>query len=130
MTSFVNSISLIAATGLALSQGAMPAAAKGPRDLRVGPLAGITLSVDNTRAIGYFVSKNSACDTTIHLAEAFDESRDATQKPVRIALQIPAGSDARVTTVSGKALRFVCSKDATAMTILPVKQMAYVAPAK
>lgn len=121
---------LVLVAGLSVAQAGAAVSAGNVKEEWFGPLSGIMLNVGEKRAIGYFVNENNACNLTLHLADAYVDGKAQATQPVRVNLQIADGSDARVVTAGGKALQFACTKDATAMTILPIDQMAYAASAK
>lgn len=130
MTSHAKAIIAAGFAGLALIKGAAPVWADGANAAaEFRPLSAISLTVGEKRAIGYFFANAGSCDLTLFLADAFLESAEQPSQPVRVKITIGAGNTASVDSAAGKALAFVCSSNATTMSVQPVNRIAYIAPA-
>ncbi len=114
--------------GLALAKGALAVSAEGAA-AAFGPRSAISLTVGEKRAIGYFIANPGSCDLTLFLADAFSEEAAEPSAPVRVNIAVGAGKTAFVDSTAGKAVAFVCSSNATTMSVQPVKRVAYAGPA-
>ena len=128
MTAPSKAIVAAAFAGLALAKGALPVSAEGA-PAAFGPRSAISLTVGEKRAIGYFIATPGSCNLTLFVADAFLEGVPAPSAPVRVNIAVGAGKTAFVDSTAGKAVAFICSSNATTMSVQPVKRVAYAAPA-
>jgi hypothetical protein len=119
-SAFVAFTALVGATG----------ASAGEAGIRLAPLKGIGFDVGAKHAVGYFLSQNGACAVTLVVADAMTDENVAPQAGARVSVSVADGKSVRLDTAAGKSLEFACTASATAMTVRPVEQMAWVAPKK
>lgn len=129
MTVISKAIVAAAFAGLALVKGVLPVSAEGAKSGAFGPGSAISLIVGEKRAIGYFAANSESCDLTLFLADAFSDEVAEPAAPVRVNIAVGAGKTAFVDSAAGKAVAFICSSNATTMSVQPVKRVAYAAPA-
>ncbi len=128
---------IIVATALAgvlvLADHGAVQAGDGPRVWRtMKPLYAISFDVGRKHVLSYFLSKNGLCDLTLVVTDRPDGALEGNQiRPLtttRFTAEIDGGKTARMDTVEGKALEYTCAKDAQAMMVRKVNQVAIASP--
>lgn len=106
-------------------------AASDPVTVQFKPLQGVSLHLQTKHAVGYYVSENAVCHLTLVVGDEIKED-DAPQAlaPARFRAAIESGQQARFDTGEGTELQFSCAPGATAMTVVPLRQVAYTAAQK
>ncbi|MBV9637019.1 MAG: hypothetical protein JOZ40_20535 [Methylobacteriaceae bacterium] len=117
----------IRSAALALAMSSLWAApgTAGGRTLPLGsvatykPMQGFNHVVDDTRFVGYFLTKDDACSVTVMIAVADDE--ELKTPPHRVQIEIPAANRSEIAVGNGDALGIACTVDADLLKIVPLK---------
>ena len=112
----VLALSVLAAAGNAAAQSAV----------NVKPNQGVSLHLGAKHAVGYFLADNGVCQLTLVVGDEIKGDELPATVSARFRATVEAGKTARFDTGSGTELRFTCSPGAVAMTVEPLKQVAYV----
>lgn len=126
-TSKISALSAVAA--LAVAYGTLGASAD-DASVRLAPLKGVSFDVGAKHAVGYFVGQNGACAVTLVVADVLTDENAVPAAGARVSVSVADGKSVRLDTAMGKSLDFACTANATAMTVRPVAQVAWVAPKK
>lgn len=113
--------SICAATAVAISAVAAPAAADG---LAMAPKQGISFDVGASRAVAYYLQAGGICNLTVLMADraALDEVKGAA---TRVTIPVIPTRAARIDTAEGKTLEFKCAPAAAAVAVKVLDQVAY-----
>ena len=112
----VLALSVLAAAGNAAAQSTV----------NVKPNQGVSLHLGAKHAVGYFLADNGVCQLTLVVGDEIKGDELPATVSARFRATVEAGKTARFDTGSGTELRFTCSPGAVAMTVEPLKQVAYV----
>ena len=110
---------------LALSVLAAAGNAAAPSTVNVKPNQGVSLHLGAKHAVGYFLADNGVCQLTLVVGDEIKGDELPATVSARFRATVEAGKTARFDTGSGTELRFTCSPGAVAMTVEPLKQVAY-----
>jgi hypothetical protein len=126
MSAIVRSAGLAAVLALSAFAGAVGAAAEDTVNFK--PLQGVSLHLGSKHAVGYFVADRGTCQLTLVVGDEIrDENTLPTTASARFRAAVDAGRTARLDTGSGTELQFTCGPAATAMSVMPLRQVAYTA---
>lgn len=128
MTAIMRNGVLAAVIALSTFAGAAQA---GADEVVFKPLHGVSLHLGSKHAIGYFVADSNVCQLTLVVGdEILDDNIVPVTAAARFRAAVEAGKTARFDTGTGTELQFTCGPEATAMSMMPLKQVAYSAPRK
>jgi len=127
MSAIMRRAGVIAVLALSAIAGA-GSAISGDGAVNFKPLAGVSLHLGSKHAIGYFVKGGNVCQLTLVVGEEPKGDVIPDVSPSRFTAAIESGQHARFDTGEGTVLQFACAPGATAMTVAPLKQVAYTAP--
>jgi hypothetical protein len=111
----VLALSVLAAAGNAAAQSTV----------NVKPNQGVSLHLGAKHAVGYFLADNGVCQLTLVVGDEIKGDELPATVSARFRATVEAGKTARFDTGSGTELRFTCTPGAVAMTVEPLKQVAY-----
>jgi hypothetical protein len=118
---------VLAFTALAGAAGA----ASDPAAVQFKPLQGVSLHLQTKHAVGYYLAENDVCHLTLVVGDEIkDDDVLPVLAPARFRASVEAGQQARFDTGEGTELQFSCAPGATAMTVVPLRQVAYSTPQK
>jgi len=108
-------------------------AAKGlPAWTSMKPLRAVSFDVGRKHVLSYFQNKNGLCQLTMMVSDRPDEAVEGDKVPVlavaRFEAAIDGGKTARLDTVEGKSLEYMCGTDAWVMRVRQVNQVAVAWP--
>ena len=130
MSAIIKGASVAAVLALSTLAGAANAASE-EGTVQFKPLHGVSMHLGAKHAVGYFVTDHGVCQLTLVVG---DEIREDDVLPATVSARfraaVDAGRTARFDTGSGTELQFTCGPEATAMSVVPLKQVAYTAPKK
>jgi hypothetical protein len=89
------------------------------------PNQGVSLHLGQKHAVGYFLTDNGLCQLTLVVGDEIKGDELPATVSARFRATVEAGKTARFDTGSGTELRFTCTPGAVAMTVEPLKQVAY-----
>jgi hypothetical protein len=89
------------------------------------PNQGVSLHLGQKHAVGYFLTDNGLCQLTLVVGDEIKGDELPATVSARFRATVEAGKTARFDTGSGTELRFTCAPGAVAMTVEPLKQVAY-----
>ena len=88
----------------------------GPQGTELMPGRGLSLEIGGKHAVGYFETKDSACNLTVVLAAA-DGGEDGRDSPgTRIVVPVLPGKNLLVDAADGKSAEFFCGPGGAKMT--------------
>jgi hypothetical protein len=130
MSAIIKGAGVAAVLALSTFVGAVNAASEEDA-VNFKPLQGVSLHMGSKHAVGYFLTDNGACQLTLVVGDEIsqDDVLPATVS-ARFRAAVDAGRTARFDTGSGTELQFTCGPEATAMSVVPLKQVAYTTPKK
>jgi len=112
--------------------GAVQARDSAPEWKPMKPLYAVSFDVGRKHVLGYFLSKNGQCDLTILVTDRPDEAAEGDEIPTlttaRFHAAIDGGKSAQLDTAEGKSLEYVCARDAQAIRVREVNQVAVASP--
>ena len=112
----VLALSVLAAAGNAAAQS---------NAVSFKPNQGVSLHLGAKHAVGYFLTDNGLCQLTLVVGDEIKGDELPATVSARFRATVEAGKTARFDTGSGTELRFTCTPGAVAMTVEPLKQVAY-----
>ena len=112
----VLALSVLAAAGNAAAQST-------PVSFRASQ--GVSLHLGAKHAVGYFLTESGVCQLTLVVGDEIKGDELPATVSARFRATVEAGKTARLDTGSGTELRFTCTPGAVAMTVEPLKQVAY-----
>jgi hypothetical protein len=129
MSAITRSAGVAAVLALSALLGAGSAASQAGT-VEFKPLHGVSLHLGSKHAVGYFLADKGVCQLTLVVGEELKGDELLALTPARFRAAIEAGMHARFDTGEGTELLFSCAPGATAMTVEPLKQVAYTAAQK
>ncbi len=105
-------------------------AASDPVTVQFKPLHGVSLHLQTKHAVGYYLAENDVCHLTLVVGDEIKDDAPPTLAPARFRAAVEASQQARFDTGEGTELQFSCAPGATAMTVVPLRQVAYSTPQK
>jgi hypothetical protein len=111
----VLTLSVLAAVGNAAAQTAV----------NFKPNQGVSLHLGAKHAVGYFLTDNGVCQLTLVVGDEIKGDELPATVSARFRAAVDAGKTVRFDTGSGTELQFSCTPGALAMTVEPLKQVAY-----
>jgi hypothetical protein len=123
MSAIVKSAGVAAVLALSVLAAAGNAAAQST--VNVKPNQGVSLHLGAKHAVGYFLADNGVCQLTLVVGDEIKGDELPATVSARFRATVEAGKTARFDTGSGTELRFTCTPGAVAMTVEPLKQVAY-----
>lgn len=123
MSSMIRRVGVSAVVALTALTGTAAVAEEGVRQFK--PLTAVSVHLGSKHGIGYFEQDGKVCQLTLVVSEEprGDVIPDVT--PSRFKVAVAPGKAARFDSGEGTALQFFCGPGAMAMTVEPVKQVAY-----
>lgn len=125
MSAIVKSAGLAAALALSALAGSVGAVAEDAVNFK--PLQGVSLHLGSKHAVGYYVADSGTCQLTLVVGDEIRGDELPTTASARFRAVVDAGRTARLDTGSGTELQFTCGPAATAMSVMPLQQVAYTA---
>jgi hypothetical protein len=132
MTAITRRVGVAAVLALSTLIGA-GAAISEPATTQFKPLQGVSMHLGTKHAIGYYVADSRVCQLTLVVGDVMrDDDVIPTTVSARFRAAVAAGKTVRFDTGTdtGTELQFTCGPDAAAMSVIPLKQVAYSAPRK
>lgn len=124
LSAILRSAGVAAVLALSALAGAGNAAAE--EFIQFKPLQGVSLHLGPKHAVGYYVADHGVCHLTLVVG---DEIREDDVLPAtasaRFRAAVDSGKTARFDTGTGTELQFTCGPAAAAMSVMPLKQVAY-----
>ena len=111
----VLTLSVLAAVGNAAAQTAV----------NFKPNQGVSLHLGAKHAVGYFLTDNGVCQLTLVVGDEIKGDELPATVSARFRAAVDAGKTVRFDTGSGTELQFSCTPGTLAMTVEPLKQVAY-----
>ncbi len=115
-TSIRNGFVAAALGALAVLPGANQAKSEDPASLSLKPMKGVSLDIGKKHAVGYFLTKDGACELTLVLATATDGEISQDSPGTRLNVRVDAGKSAKIDAAAGKTAEFTCAKNGKAMS--------------
>jgi hypothetical protein len=107
----------VVSLGLVLAAGAALAGDAAHADLQktMAPGRGLSLDIGGKHAVGYFESKDNACQLTVVLADVTGGESGLDSPGTRVVVAVLPGKGFQVDASAGKSAEFSCAPDATRM---------------
>jgi hypothetical protein len=129
MSAITRTIGVAAVLALTALAGAAGAASD-PAAVQFKPMHGVSLHLQTKHAVGYYLAENDVCHLTLVVGDEIKDDVLPALAPARFRASVEAGQQARFDTGEGTELQFSCAPGATAMTVVPLRQVAYSATQK
>lgn len=125
MSAMLKSVGLAAVLAVSTLAGSLSAVAQD--EIHFKPLQGVSLHLGSKHAVGYYVADAGSCQLTLVVGDEIQGDELPKTDSARFRAVVDAGRTARFDTGSGTELQFTCGPAATAMAVMPLRQVAYTA---